>query len=668
MPNRILIAAALLPALCTAAHPAETHPFDVVVYGGTAGGTIAAIAAANEGLDVCIAEPGKYIGGMVTGGLGATDFAKKQVIGGMSREFFERVGKHYGEDITWYFEPHVAQEVFADWIDEAGVEVFFQQRADTVDVSGGRITGVTMDNGTVFQAKVFIDASYEGDLLPRAGITYTWGREGQQVYGESLAGRIAHSPKHQFYVQVDPYGADGSLLPLVYGGDPGEPGEGDKKVQAYNFRLCMTQDKDNMVPFPKPEGYDPARWELLARYLAARPELTVREVMSIRMMPNGKTDTNNNGPISTDYINGSWEYPEADYARRAEIWAEHKRYVQGFCYFLANDPRVPEKLHDEMNTWGLAADEFTDNANWPHQLYIREVRRMTGAYVMTQKDLQTDRRKDDSIGMGSYNSDSHNVQRMPVDNGHWPGGGPGVENEGDMQVPVQPYEISYHCLTPKRDECANLLVASCVSASHVAYSSIRMEPQYMIMGHAAGVAAAQAIASGGPVQDIDIAVLQERLRGQDAVLSLADSTLITFDPEKLDGYVLDNDAAELTGYWDMSTSCPPFVGAIYLHDENVGKGEKRARFVPDLPEAGAYDVRVAYSPNPNRATNVPVTIHTASGEVTREVNQREAPPGKQPFVSLGTFPLGAGGAGWVEIGTHGTNGYVTVDAVQWLAK
>lgn len=497
--------------------------YDVVVYGGTAGGAVAAIAAANEGLKTALLEPRRHIGGMVSGGLGATDFGNKHVIGGMSREFFQRLGKHYGEEISWYFEPHVAEQIFRDWLKQANVEVFFEHRVAAVNKPDTRIASITMENSAVFTAKVFIDASYEGDLMARAGVSYTWGREGQEVYDESLAGRIEHSPYHQFSAPVDPYDQNGNLLPLIYAGDPGRPGEGDRKVQAYNFRICLCNRKENQVPFPKPEGYDPARYELLKRYLAAAADLKMADLMIVSMMPNGKTDVNNKGPVSTDHIGGSWEYPEADYPRREAIWKDHEQYVQGFFYFLANDPCVPKPLQDEINAWGLAKDEFIDTNHWPHQLYIREARRMIGEYVMRQADLQTERAKPDSVGMGSYNSDSHHVQRIPVKSGEWPGGGPGVLNEGDMQVPVRPYEIAYRALLPKRAECENLFVTGSVSASHVAYSSIRMEPQYMIMGHAAGIAAAQALRANQSIQDIDIPTLQARLREQHQILSLEDA-------------------------------------------------------------------------------------------------------------------------------------------------
>jgi hypothetical protein len=515
---RACLAAASLAIFVSPARPAEVRSYDLVVYGGTAGGVIAAVSGAREGLKVALLEPRDHVGGMVSGGLTATDFGKKAVIGGMSLEFFERVGRRYGEPIGWYFEPHVAEEVFLEMLKEASVPVFFRHRLREktgVGKKGTKVTDIRLENGSVFRGVLFADASYEGDLMAQAGVSYTWGREGTAQYGESLAGVRDKTPKHQFLVRVPAHDEKGRLLPEIQAGPKGEPGQADRKVQAYNFRLCLTDVKENQVPYPRPKGYDPKRYALLARYIQAfagangRPP-RMGELMNPIRMPKGKTDTNNNGPFSTDYIGGNWDYPEADYATRARIWQAHVDYIQGFLYFLANDPQVPAPLHDEINRWGLARDEFTDNGNWPNQLYVREARRMVGEYVMTQKDIQEDLRKPDVIGMGSYNSDSHNIQRLATPDG-------AVENEGDMQVPVTPYQIPYRMLLPKRAEATNLLVPVCFSASHVAYSTLRMEPQYMILGHATGVAARMALRAGVAVQDVDTAALSARLKQQRAV-------------------------------------------------------------------------------------------------------------------------------------------------------
>ena len=504
--------------------PAATHTFDVVVYGGTAGGAIAAVSAARQGLRTALIEPTAHIGGMVSGGLGRTDYGKKEAIGGFALEFYWRAGQHYqmsryGQDIAWLHEPHVAEAIFRQMLREAGVTVFERTRLaehDGIRKTGATLTALRMENGDEFTARIFIDAGYEGDVMAQSGVTWTYGRESESQYSESLAGVREKTPFHQFLLDIPAKDAAGRLLPEISSAHPEPPGSADKCVQAYNFRMCLCEDPARQVPFPKPANYDPARYALLARLIQAieaaehRPPLLAR-FMNIDRLPNGATDVNNNGPFSTDYIGASWTYPTAGYAERDKIWQAHKDYQSGFFYFLAHDPQVPEPLRAEINRWGLCKDEFADTANWPRQLYIRESRRMVGEYVMRQQDLQTDLTKPDPIGMGSYNSDSHNVERIVDPSGF-------VRNEGDMQVAVKPYQIPYRILTPKRGEAANLLVTAAFSASHVAYSSVRMEPQYMILGQAAGMAARLAIASNQPVQDIDTAQLTKLLRAAGAVL------------------------------------------------------------------------------------------------------------------------------------------------------
>jgi hypothetical protein len=503
---------------------AAARNFDVVVYGGTAGGVMAAVSAARQGLRTALVEPTGHLGGMVSGGLGWTDYGRKEVIGGYALEFYWRVGAHYqmvryGNDVAWLPEPHVAETIFREMLREAGVSVFEHQRLKEqsgVRKEGGRLRAIVMEDGSEFTAAVFIDAGYEGDVMAQSGITFTYGRESSAQYGESLAGVREKTPLHQFLVDVSPKDDRGKLLPEISGERPGPPGSADKRVQAYNFRLCLSDDPANQAPFPRPDGYNPARYALVARLIAAFTAKDGRtpplgSFMKIDRLPNGKTDVNNNGAFSTDFLGGSWSYPNATYREREAIWQAHKNYVAGFLYFLANDAQVPESLRAEMNRWGLAKDEFTDTANWPRQLYIREARRMVGEYVMTQKDVQTELSKPDPIGMGSYNSDSHNVERIVDEAGF-------VRNEGDMQVAVKPYQIPYRVMLPKRGEARNLLVTAAFSASHVAYSSIRMEPQYMIIGQAAGVAAALAIGSGKAVQEIDSGQLTATLRRQGAVM------------------------------------------------------------------------------------------------------------------------------------------------------
>ncbi len=653
---------------------------DVVVYGATAGGVVAAVAAAREGKSVVLLEPGKHVGGMVSGGLGATDTGSRAAIGGASREFFSRVRDHYvkkygpkSEQVKdcsdgFRFEPHVAERVLWEMIKEAKVPVVFGQRIDRVGWAppnaGKRIAAIRMVSGEEYAAKVFIDATYEGDLMARAKVSCTTGREGREQYGEALAGVQKFSQFHQWPVKISPLDHDKKLLPFVQPDAAGEPGAGDKKIQAYNFRLCMTQRPDLRVPWPKPANYDPKRYELLARYLAKRPDVKVGQLMNPVKMPNGKTDTNNNGPFSTDHIGGNWDYPEADYTTRERIWRDHVEYQQGFLYFLAHDPRVPKALQDEMNSWGLSKGEFEDTDHWPHQLYIREARRMLGEYVVTQRDIMVERIKDDSVGLGSYNTDSHHVQRVVGPDGF-------VLNEGDFQVRIQPYAIPYRSLVPKAGECRNLLVPVCMSSSHVAYGTIRMEPVYMILGQASGVAAALAVDDNQAVQSISISKLQAKLKAQQAVLSpeglgQPSSSVKVLDPAKLPGVVVDDRDAEKTGTWVPSTSAGPYVGAGYVHDNHQDAGKSRVRFTPKLPHAGKYQVHLYYSPHPNRASNALAVIHSADGVKMVRVNQKQMPQ-DGPGLRLGVFTFAAGSSGYVEIRNDEADGYVIADAVQWIA-
>jgi hypothetical protein len=677
--GRVVLAAALFVFTTANLHAQGAKPLnvDVAVYGGNASGVIAALATAREGKSVILLEPGKHLGGMVSGGLGATDVGNALAIGGYSREFFDRVRDHYTtkygpasqqvKDCSggFRFEPHVAEEIFNDLLHKIRTPIHFGQRLDKVTMAGKKIASITMESGLTVNARVFIDASYEGDLMAKAKVSCTVGREGSEKYGESIAGVQKYSAAHQWPVKISPFVDGKKLLPLVQANPAGTAGSGDRKVQAYNFRLCMTQDPAQRLPWAKPATYDPVPYELLARYLAKRPDVKVGQLMNPVKVPNGKTDTNNNGPISTDHIGANWDYPEADYVSRDKIWHDHVNYQRGLLYFLANDPRVPAALQKEMNTWGLAKDEFKDTDHWPHQLYVREARRMVGAYVMTQKDIMDERTKDDSVGLGSYTTDSHHVQRVVGDDGF-------VINEGDFQVRVQPYAIAYRSLVPKASECTNLLVPLCCSASHVAYGTIRMEPVYMILGQASGLAATLAIDDNVSVQEVPIAKLQAKLKAQKAVLSpegiasKASASVNRFDPSKLGGIVIDDEQAEKTGAWTHSTSAGPFVAAGYLHDNNEEQGKRKVRFTPKLSKAGTYDVRLFYATHSNRASNALVIVRHKGGDSAVRVNQRQAQPVKG--LRLGLFDFEAGGEGWVEVRNDDANGYVIADAVQWVAQ
>lgn len=526
------ISAGLIILLATICSPlsavAAVQQADIVVYGGTAGGTMASLAAAGGGASVILIEPGRHLGGMLAGGLGRTDMDRQQrVIGGFARGFFERAGKHYGEPIAWTFEPSVAERIIDDWIESSPVRVIFGRRVESVEVEDGRLTSLLTDDGSKYKAKVFIDASYEGDLMARAGISYTVGREGTGVYGESLAGiREIQPGNHQLQAAISPYDGSGRLLPFIIDEEEvGPVGSGDNRVQAYCFRLCLTDVPENRIPFTRPAGYDPARYELLRRYLLATEKRfgKASNPLGISRLPNRKTDVNSGGAISTNLPSASWAYPEASYAERETIWKQHVDWTQGLLYLLANDPAVPDYLRQEMSQWGLARDEFVEDGHWPHQLYIREARRMIGEYVMTQHDLQSRRTKYDSIGMGGYNMDVREVQWIAKTVYRFPVSAKEVLMEGYITVNVEPYEIPYRALLPREEECRNLLVCACLSASHMAYSSIRMEPQYMILGQSAGAAAALAVATDRDVHQIDLVRLQSTLRKQGQILHLSEA-------------------------------------------------------------------------------------------------------------------------------------------------
>lgn len=517
-------------SIAVTAGAAETY--DVVVYGGTSSGIVAAVQTARMGKSVVVIEPSRHLGGLTSGGLGATDIGNKAAIGGMAREFYQRIRKHYDdpaawtrqkredyipagskdskEDTLWKFEPHVASQVFQAMLDEAHVTVLLGERLDRgkgVKKDGTRITAIVTESGSEFTGRMFIDATYEGDLLAEAGVSYTVGREANEQYSESLNGvQTKNALQHQFLKPVDPFVKPGDrssgLLPGVHDGTPGEDGTADKRVQAYNFRMCLTNVPENRVPFSKPTKYDPARYELLTRYLNAGWD----EVFgNHKLMPNRKTDTNNHGAFSTDNIGMNYAYPEADYATREAIIAEHRDYQLGLMWTLANDPRVPERIRQSVSAWGLAKDEFVETNNWPPQLYVREARRMVSDYVMTEHHCRGKEKAEDSVGLAAYGMDSHNVQRYVDEQGH-------ARNEGDIQVPVAgPYPISYRSIVPKRAECTNLLVPVCLSASHIAYGSIRMEPVFMVLGQSAATACCLAIDNQVDVQQLDYAALQKRL-------------------------------------------------------------------------------------------------------------------------------------------------------------
>jgi len=720
MPNlRTALALALLvaascrgPATSPEARPTRA---DVVVYGGTSAGVAAAVRLARLGREVVVVSPDEHLGGLSSSGLGFTDSGEKSVIGGVSREFYARIFDHYSDDVAWtrqtresygnrgqhgvavdgatgtmwVFEPHVAEQAFEDMIAAAGVRVDRGVRLDRgpggVEMASGgdapRIASFRTLGGARYAAEVFIDATYEGDLMAAAGVSYHVGRESNDMYGETWNGvqPEARHHGHHFGVvdrPVDPYVVPGDpasgLIPLV-GGDPIQPrGTGDDRVQSYCFRLCMSDDPENRVPFEAPEGYDPDEFELVARVFEAG---WLRTIPKFDRMPNRKTDTNNHGPVSFDFVGGADEYPEASYERRAEIVAEHERYQRGLLYYLRTSHRVPRETNAQLDTWGLAADEFTDNGNWPYLVYVREARRMVGDFVMTEHEVQGRRAVPEPVGMGSYVMDSHNVQRYVTPDGH-------VENEGDVGVkPPGPYGIAYGAITPRREECANLLVPVCVSSSHIAFGSIRMEPVFMVLADSAAHAAHLAIEGGVAVQEVPYAELREALDGAGQVCETpeplaaklaaarAEREARHVDPASLEGLVIDDADATFEGAWTRSTASSRFLGPAYHHDGDRRDGALTATFEAVVPEslAGEVEIRLLYPHASNRATNTRVTVQIgASDPVERRVDQRAEPSIPPLATSLGAFTVATGEAVRVTLSNAGADGYVVADGVQLL--
>ena len=677
---------------------AETY--DVVVYGGTSAGVIAAVQAKRMGKSVIVVGPDVHLGGLSSGGLGYTDTGNKAVIGGLARNFYHRVWMEYQKSETWkwqkpdafgnkgqgtvamdkdertmwIFEPSVAEKVFEDYVKEFGLTVLRDEwldRAKGVRVVDGRIAEITMLSGKSFAGKMFIDATYEGDLLAAAGVSYHVGREANATYGEEWNGNqvgILHHGHHFGAVKkpISAYKIPGDpssgLLPRISSEPPGVRGEGDKRVQAYCYRWCATDHPDNRIPFPKPAKYDASQYELVVRVLEAGWRQTFHK---FDLLPNRKTDTNNHGPFSFDNIGMNYDYPEASYERRREIIHEHRDYQQGLLWFLANDPRVPADVRDEANRWGLPKDEFKDNGHWPHQIYVREARRMVGAFVMTENELTKKKPTPDSVGMGSYTIDSHNVRRYVTPEGN-------VQNEGDIGVPISPYSIAYGALVPKRGEIANLFAPVACSATHIAYGSIRMEPVFMILGQSAATAAALAIDGNLAVQDVPYAALRARLLEDGQVLEHESSKAKPkgHGPVKaavsLPGVTVDDHDATFTGDWKQSSANGGFVGSGYRHDDKGAVGPATATFIGRLPAAGTYAVSLTVVPNTNRSRDALVRIEHADGvaELRADLSGKGATAG---LLLLGTFRFSDSPAK-VTVSNAGATGYVLVDAVNWQAR
>ncbi len=602
--------------------------YDVVVYGATASGVMASIAAAEEGMNVLLIEPGQNVGGMVTGGLSHTDYGDRTVIGGLALKFYQKIAEYYQAQLFYWrgSEPHIGEKIMLDWLKKSGVEILFNKRINKVAKEGTSIRSIILTDGTEIAGKIFIDAGYEGDLMSRSGVSYTWGREGQMEYNESWAGRQSiMQTSHQIDAKINPFKneKEKDLLPLINPRPMAGIGMQDKGIQSYCFRLIATNRKENMIPWTIPPNYNSETYELARRYYVAKPNGS--SLIGFRVtLPNGKSDINSSAGISTNLLDGSsWEYPEADYEKRDSIWQWHRDYTLGLAWFLSTDPVVPERVRSYMKTFGLCKDEYLDNDHFPHQLYVRIARRMKGAYFMTQHDLMNDSLKYDAIGMGAYNIDVREVQRNYTYISRFPDMKYEVYNEGYLSIPVAQYQIPYRSLVPKFAECRNLLVPVCISGSALALASIRMEPQYMIMGQSAGVAASMAVKSGRSVQQIDVYELQEKLKAEGQVLSLENNPYGLWNTEE--SIVIDNQMKGFTafsGNWHVEETIHPEryeMNFRYLPAGRNGVFE----YHPYLFQTGNYDIYLWHPSSPEYTSNVTVKAYHTQGQTTVQVNQQK---------------------------------------------
>lgn len=661
----ILLISSLLSFGC---RPEEAPvEYDVVVYGASSAGVIAAYTAKTMGKSVFIVEPGSHLGGLTSGGLGYTDIGNKYVVTGLSRDFYRRLGKHYGKLEQWIFEPHVAKGVFQEYLDRAGLQVLYDHRITEVQKSDGTIREITLENFSDPESsekkkivgKMFIDASYEGDLMARAGVSYTIGREANSQYGEQYNG-VQLMTGHQFPDGIDPYQIPGDpssgLLWGISEGTLAEDGTGDDKIQAYNFRICLTNDPANRVDITRPEGYDSTQFDLLVRLFEAQPDKkSISDYFIWSRMPNSKTDINNRGGFSTDMIGMNHDYPEGDYQTRKQIIADHEHYTKSLLYFYKADSRVPSEIQKSFQEWGYPKDEYQDNGHWTPQLYVREVRRMVGEYVMTQANCVGDEVVEDGVGMAAYTMDSHNIQRIVIEKE----GQKIVKNEGNVEIGgFGPYPIAYRSLIPKKEEIKNLLVPITLSASHIAYGSIRMEPVFMVLGQSSAVAASMAIDEGLAVQEINVQALQKVLNEN----PLSDGSVAEI--------LVDNDDAEgvmVIGEWERQTRGG--YGPSFLKASSKGKEENSVRFVPEIKTAGQYDVYAYFSRTEDAASKTSLTLSDGTAEKEIQVNEEDIRVEGQTsgeWVHLGALELEKGKNSYVEVTNHKADGTVVADAVIWV--
>ncbi len=638
---------------------------DICIYGGTSGGVIAAYTAKKYHKSVLLIEPGKHLGGMTTGGLGLTDIGNKYAITGLARDYYRRIGQHYGKFEQWVFEPHVAENLFNEYVKRGQVDVLLAHRLTKVRKAGNRIQEITVENAEnpaatqTVRASMFIDCSYEGDLMAKAGVSYQVGREANAKYNETIDG-VQLMTGHQLPDGIDPYRTPGQPQSGLLWGVSAEKleknGTGDGKVQAYNYRICLSSDPANQVPITRPAGYDSTRYELLLRLFEAQTQKrSLNDYFIWSRMPNNKTDINNRNGFSTDMIGMNWNYPEGDYKTRAEIITRHEQYTKGLLYFFGHDTRVPAELRQEMLKWGYPKDEYIDSGNWSPQLYVREARRMVGSYVMTQANCEGKEVVKDGVGMAAYTMDSHNIQRLVIEKD----GRKMVKNEGNVEVGgFGPYPISYRALIPKAAECQNLLVPVCLSASHIAYGSIRMEPVFMVLGQSTALAAVMAIDAKTSVQQVDVARLQAELKRN----PLADGST----PEVL----VDNDdstAVTLTGNWAVERKSKGGYGPSYL----IGGTQKtdKVRFTPTITKEGKYQIYVYLPRLEKAASQIGIMI-----SARREIKYIDLKPAdvvvvgqtSGEWVPLGEYLLSVGKANHVDIEVMSADGQVAADSVLFV--
>ncbi len=634
---------------------ANTQSYDICVYGGTSAGVIAAYTAQKYGKSVILIEPSNHLGGLTSGGLGQTDIGNKYAITGISREFYRKIGKNYGRFEQWTFEPSVAEKIFKNYIKEANVKVLFRQQLKSIKKVNGEIKQIVISDSKtekIVRAKIFIDATYEGDLMAKAGVSYTIGREANNVYDENWNG-VQLLDKHQFPDGIDPYKIAGKpesgLLWGISAEKLAEIGSGDKKLQAYNFRLCLTDSIENQIPITKPITYEATNYELLLRYIEKKkPSELNWALMHIQPMPHRKTDINNSGPFSTDMIGENYDYSEANYEIRKQIQQKHEAYIKGLLYFLGNDERVPQHLRTEMKKWGYPKDEYNDNQHFSPQMYVREARRMVGEYIMTEHHCDGTEVVNDGIGMAAYTMDSHNCQRLVV-NGM-------VKNEGDVQQGTpNAFPISYGAILPKKAECSNLLVPVCLSASHIAYGSIRMEPVFMVLAQSAALAASMAIDSRKYLHEIDVKKLQKEL----IINPLGDKSQAEI--------LLDNDDKNVStnGSWTLAPKGSGRYGKSYLIDDSKGKEAKSVIYTPEIPLSKKYKIYV-YVPHHEQLSNQYIfTISTNKGKNKVIIQPQK---NSNDWLLLGSFFLEKQNNNNVELSNEKADGVVIADAVLFVPE